>query len=166
MSRLCVLFDVACVVCGAKACCVDRCAECVCMECWSLAVYSLHCWTHPNKVRALTSVSCVSRLLYKLFEVDILFVCTYIWVCVYLDTSVHVSMLCNHIIIQSSPKHHCVQYLYNTFTEHAVGLCRMCLLLYTVCVCICVSRAIHTVLHMYVHTVPIIYMLYCTLSLH
>ena len=29
---------------------MDRCAECVCMECWSLAVYSLHCWTHPNRV--------------------------------------------------------------------------------------------------------------------
>ena len=29
MSRLCVLFDVACVVCGAGACCVDRCADCV-----------------------------------------------------------------------------------------------------------------------------------------
>ena len=51
MSGLCVLFDVACVVCGAGACCVDRCAECVCVECWSLAVYSLHsCWTHPNRV--------------------------------------------------------------------------------------------------------------------
>ena len=50
MSRRCVLFHVACVVCGAGACCVDRCAECVCMECWSLAVYSLHCWTHPNRV--------------------------------------------------------------------------------------------------------------------
>ena len=46
---------------------------------------------------------------------------------------------------QSSPKHHCVQYLYNTFTEHAGGLCRMCLLLrmYYVSVCLCV---IHTVL--------------------
>ena len=44
MSRLSVLFDVA------GACCVDRCAECVCVECWSLAVYSLHCWTHPNRV--------------------------------------------------------------------------------------------------------------------
>ena len=30
MSRLCVLFDVACVVCVAGTCCVDRCAECVC----------------------------------------------------------------------------------------------------------------------------------------
>ena len=50
MSGLCVLFDVACVVCGAGACCVDGCAECVCVECWSLAVYSLHCWTHPNRV--------------------------------------------------------------------------------------------------------------------
>ena len=30
MSRLCVLFDVVCVVCVAGACCVDRCAECVC----------------------------------------------------------------------------------------------------------------------------------------
>ena len=36
MSRLCVLFDVACVVCGAGACCVDRCVECVCV--WSAGV--------------------------------------------------------------------------------------------------------------------------------
>ena len=50
MSRLSVLFDVAYVVCVAGACCVDRCAVCVCMECWSLAVHSLHCWTHPNRV--------------------------------------------------------------------------------------------------------------------
>ena len=122
MSRLCVLFDVACVVWGAGACCVDRCAECVCMECWSLAVYSLHCWTHPNRVGAFTSVSCVRRLLYELFEVNILFVCTL-------------------IVVQSSPKHHCVQYLYNAFTEHAVGLCRMCLLLrmyFYVCTYLCV----------------------------
>ena len=32
MSRLSVLFDVVCVVCVARACCVDRCAECVCMS--------------------------------------------------------------------------------------------------------------------------------------
>ena len=43
---------------------------------------------------------------------------------------------------QSSPKHHCVQYLYNTFTEHAGGLCRMCLLLHMyfyvrICVSVC-----------------------------
>ena len=50
MSRLSVLFDVACVVCVARACCVDRCAECVCVECLSLAVYRLHCWTYPNRV--------------------------------------------------------------------------------------------------------------------
>ena len=89
MSRLCVLFDVACVVCGAGACCVDRCAECVCMECWT----------------------------------------------------------------------DCVQYLYNAFTEHAVGLCRLCLLLRTyVSVCLCV---IHAVLLTYYYTI-----LYCNLNIH
>ena len=79
MSRLCVLFDVACVVCGAGACCVDKCAECVCVECWSLAVYNLHCWTHPIRVGAFTSVSCVSGLLYELFEVRYI-VCVYVYV--------------------------------------------------------------------------------------
>ena len=69
-------------------------------------------------------------------------------------------------VIQSSPKHHCVQYLYNTFTEHAVGLCR-CVCFYiqyvyvsvslvcdTYCITyVCTYMYVHTVLHMYVHTV-------------
>ena len=43
------------------------------------------------------------------------------------------------IVVQSSPKHHCVQYLYNAFTEHAFhGLCRICLLLLYVRICVSV----------------------------
>ena len=64
-----------------------------------------------------------------------------IWVQVCMQSWLCVTMV---IVVQSSPKHHCVQYLYNAFTEHAVGLCRVCLLLrmYYVSVCLCV---IHTV---------------------
>ena len=100
----------------------------------------------------------MSRLLYELFEVRYI-VCVCI-ICIFdflevldvhLGTSVHVR---NHIIIQSSPKHHCVQYLYNTFTEHAVGLCRMCLLLRMyVSMCLCVIHTVHITYYIQYYTV-------------
>ena len=78
MSRLCVLFDVACVVCGAGACCVNRCAECVCGVLESHSV-------QPALLDP--QIYCLCVRMFEFFEVSD----------VHLGTSVHVVMIvCNH----------------------------------------------------------------------